>query len=131
MNLSGLCSRRSGRALIALVTAYAIAVQGLLLSLGGPSLIAQAYAASPGVILCHQDGQDGPALPADAPDHLGCSHCILCFPAAHQALTALASVAVAHRAAEATSLSWALPNRRASPRAAHTLAEPRGPPASA
>src|SRR5579883_3471157 len=131
MSLSGLFSRRSGRALIALATAYAIAIQGLLIGLAGPTLVAEVNAASPGFVLCHQDGQDRPALPTDAPDHFGCSQCILCFAAAHQALASPASVAIVHRAAEAANLSWPNAKRRAPARPAHAIAEPRGPPAPA
>src|SRR6516165_5038700 len=80
--------KRSWRPFLCIVVAYAIAIQSLLLVLGGFVPAAQIDSTE----LCHQDAQapvEGPAKNSDQ----GCAHCIFCFAGAHHAVISTAPAA--------------------------------------
>ena len=73
------------RRLIAVVLAHAVAVQALLIALGGFSLAATADQSKPAFELCSHDA-NGATSPAKFPNHSGCTHCTFCFAGAHHAV---------------------------------------------
>jgi hypothetical protein len=120
--------RRFWRPVIGIAVAYAVAVQSLLLALGGFQLVAHANAATPGFELCVHDAQGAPAAPDKAPSHPGCSHCIFCFAGAHHALIGSPPVLFVRVDVAVSELALA-PGTHAPPRlSAYSIASPRGPP---
>ena len=87
---------RFWRSLLSVVVAYAVAIQSLLIAVGGFSLPADAGQNAPAFELCLHDAAGEPALPASNPDQSGCTHCIFCFAGAHHAVIGTAP-AVFHR----------------------------------
>ena len=87
---------RFWRSLLSVVVAYAVAIQSLLIAVGGFSLPADAGQNTPAFELCLHDAAGEPALPASNPDQSGCTHCIFCFAGAHHAVIGTAP-AVFHR----------------------------------
>ncbi len=67
MSSFGKWPKRFWPPLIGVVVAYAVAVQSLLVALGGFALAAPANDTPPAFELCLHDGATAPALPADAP----------------------------------------------------------------
>jgi hypothetical protein len=123
----GTDSRRRCRALIALVVAYAVAAQSLLIALGGFALAAPANDTVPAFELCLHDGA-APALPVGAPTHAPCSHCIFCFAGANHAVIG-SPTALAHSANFAiVEVSWTADKYSPPSVAEHSIASPRGPP---
>lgn len=121
-------SRRLGRPLIAVVVAYAIAVQSLLIALGGFAQAVPTDTAAPAFELCHHDADGAPASPAQAPDHSSCNHCIFCFAGAHHAVIASprpvfqrADITVVNIIRVADTHGLPAPS-------AYSIAHPRGPP---
>jgi hypothetical protein len=118
------------RSLLSVVVAYAVAIQSLLIAVGGFSLPADAGQNTPAFELCLHDAAGEPALPASNPDQSGCTHCIFCFAGAHHAVIGTAP-AVFHRVNVAmVVVAW--PGDSSGPRrlARYTIASPRGPPLS-
>ena len=122
--------KRSLRPLLCIVVAYAIAVQSLLLMLGGFVPAAQIDGAVTDLELCHQDAQAPVEVPAKNSDQ-GCAHCIFCFAGAHHAVVGTApavfhrvnvAIAVVLRLDDTSGLRWLT---------RYTIASPRGPPLSA
>jgi hypothetical protein len=120
-------SGRFWRPVIAAVVAYAVAVQGLLIAIGGFALPAHANHGSPGFELCLHDDQGSPELPTDVPDHSGCNHCILCFAGSHHALLEKSPVLFHRLSAQIINDPWPTDKRRLH-RLPHSIASPRGPP---
>ena len=121
---------RFWRSLLSVVVAYAVAIQSLLIAVGGFSLPAVAGQNTPAFELCLHDAAGEPALPASNPDQSGCTHCIFCFAGAHHAVIGTAP-AVFHRVNVAmVVVAW--PGDISGPRrlARYTIASPRGPPLS-
>ncbi|HWW35074.1 MAG TPA: hypothetical protein VNZ23_07515 [Xanthobacteraceae bacterium] len=121
---------RFWRSLLSVVVAYAVAIQSLLIAVGGFSLPADAGQNTPAFELCLHDAAGEPALPASNPDQSGCTHCIFCFAGAHHAVIGTAP-AVFHRVNVAmVVVAW--PGDSSGPRrlARYTIASPRGPPLS-
>ena len=121
---------RFWRSLLSVVVAYAVAIQSLLIAVGGFSLPADAGQNTPAFELCLHDAAGEPALPASNPDQSGCTHCIFCFAGAHHAVIGTAP-AVFHRVNVAmVVVAW--PGDSSCPRrlARYTIASPRGPPLS-
>ena len=119
---------RFWRSLLSVVVAYAVAIQSLLIAVGGFSLPADAGQNTPAFELCLHDAAGEPALPASNPDQSGCTHCIFCFAGAHHAVIGTAP-AVFHRVNVAmVVVAW--PGDSSGPRrlARYTIASPRGPP---
>jgi hypothetical protein len=115
---------------LSVVVAYAVAIQSLLIAVGGFSLPADAGQNTPAFELCLHDAAGEPALPASNPDQSGCTHCIFCFAGAHHAVIGTAP-AVFHRVNVAmVVVAW--PGDSSGPRrlARYTIASPRGPPLS-
>jgi hypothetical protein len=119
-------SERSWRPLLGLLVAYAVAIQSLLVAIGGiaPS--------APGLTtfeLCSHDGQGGSELPTSYPSHhSGWAHCILCVAGSDHAVTG-APPAVYHRAfVTGVDVLLVSINERLPHLLAHTIANPRGPP---
>jgi hypothetical protein len=120
--------RRFWRPLIGIVVAYAVAAQSLLIVLGGLNIVAHANEGQPGFELCLHGSQNAPDQPAGAPGHPGCTHCIFCFAGAHHALVGAPPVLFARVNAEIIEVLQTA-DEHALPRlAAHSIANPRGPP---
>jgi hypothetical protein len=118
---------RFWRPLFGAVVAYAVAVQSLLIAAGGFVPSAHASQGLPGFELCVHDEQGSPELPADVPDHSGCTHCILCFAGSHQGLIGTPPVLFHHVSAQIINDSWPIDKRRVH-RLSYSIASPRGPP---
>jgi hypothetical protein len=119
------------RSLIAVLVAYAVAAQSLLIVLGGFTLPAAAQEAAPAFAICLHDAQadagGAPALPASHPDH-GCTHCIFCFAGSHHAVIG-AAVAAVHRVdVEIVVARWVAGKSPRPGVAAYLIPHPRGPP---
>jgi hypothetical protein len=99
-------SGRFWRPLIGAVVAYAVAVQGLLIAVGGFALPAHANQGAPAFELCLHDDQSSPEFPADVPDYSGCNHCILCFAGSHHALLETSPVLFHRVSAQIISDPW-------------------------
>jgi len=121
--------KRLWRPFLAVVVAYAIAIQSLLIVLGGFAPAAKIDSAVTGLELCHQDAQAPVEVPAKNPDP-GCAHCIFCFAGAHHAVISTApavfhrvnvAMVVVSRLGETSGLRWLT---------RYTIASPRGPPLS-
>lgn len=121
---------RFWRPLIGIVVAYAIAAQSLLIVLGGFSALAQADTAAPAFELCHHDA-DAPGLPAGAPGHPACNHCIFCFAGAHHAVIGQSPTLFRKLEAAAIDAPWVADKSRQPRLSAHSIASPRGPPIGA
>ena len=121
--------KRSWRPFLCIVVAYAIAIQSLLLVLGGFAPAAQIGSAVTGLELCHQDAQAPVEVPAKNSDR-PCAHCMFCFAGVHHAVISNLP-AVCRRVnvamvfvpwlGKTPGLKW--PTR-------YTIASPRGPPLS-
>jgi hypothetical protein len=122
--------KRLWRPFLGVVVAYAVAIQGLLLVVGGFAPALQIDSAVTGLELCHQDAQAPVEVPAKNPDP-GCAHCIFCFAGAHHAVISTAP-AVFHRVNFAMVLvPWLGDLSGLTRPTRHTIASPRGPPLSA
>ena len=121
-------TRRLWRPLMAVVVAYALVVQSLLITIGGFAAIAQADTGATAFVLCEHNSEGAPAQPAKAPILPGCNHCILCFAGSQHAVLGSPPVAVAR--ISIASIDSALNGvAQATPRPpAHSIASPRGPP---
>jgi len=70
-------------------------------------------------------------LPADNPDHSGCTHCIFCFAGAHHAVIGSAP-AIFHRVDVAMLVvPWRRDRSGLTRPTRYAIANPRGPPLSA
>ena len=119
--------RRLWRPFLGVVVAYAIAIQSLLIVLGGFAPAAQIDTAVTGLELCHQDAQAPVEVPAKNPDP-GCAHCIFCFAGAHHAVIGTAP-AIFHRVNVAMVVVPWFGDRSGLRRLTrYTIASPRGPP---
>ena len=122
--------RLNWRALIAVVVAYAIAAQSLLIVLGGFSAAARAETATSSFEICRHD-PGAPGLPADVPGHPNCTHCIFCFAGSHHAVMGTPPSLFARFDAVPIKVA-ALFRRPILPDlSAHSIASPRGPPLTA
>jgi len=121
---------RFWRSLLSVVVAYAVAIQSLLIAVGGFSLPADAGQNTPAFELCLHDAAGEPALPASNPDQSGCTHCIFCFAGAHHAVIGTAP-AVFHRVNVAIMVvSWLGETFDLRWLTRYAIASPRGPPLS-
>jgi hypothetical protein len=121
---------RFGRSLVTIVAAYAIAIQSLLIAVGGFSLPADAGQDAPAFELCLHDASGAPTLPADKSDLSGCTHCIFCFAGAHHAVVG-AGPADFHRIHVAVVVvPWRGDTSSLVRLTRHIIAGPRGPPFS-
>jgi hypothetical protein len=123
--------KRLVRPLTSFVVAYALAIQSVLIAVGGFSPSAGAAQGAPAFELCLHDISGAPALPADKPDLSDSTHCVFCFAGAHHAMVG-AAPADFHRVKVAmVVVPWhgdtSVPVRPAR----HAIASPRGPPFSA
>ena len=119
------------RRLIAVVLAHAVAVQALLIALGGFSLAANADQSSLVFELCSHDTGGATQSPAKLPDHSACTHCIFCFAGAHHAVIG-AAPAVFHGVYVATVVvRWLADTSGPMQLTRYAIANPRGPPLSA
>ena len=120
--------KRSWRPFLCIVVAYAIAIQSLLLVLGGFAPAAQIGSAVTGLELCHQDAQAPVEVPAKNSDR-PCAHCMFCFAGVHHAVISTVP-AVFHRVNIAmVVVSW-LGETSGLRLTRYTIASPRGPPLS-
>jgi hypothetical protein len=127
MTKLGRGSGRFWRPMIGAVVAYAVAVQSLLIAVGGFALPAHASQGALGFELCLHDDQSPPELPAGIPDHSGCTHCIFCFAGSHHALIEAPRVLFHRVSAQIVSDPWPADKRRLL-RLPYSIASPRGPP---
>jgi hypothetical protein len=113
--------------LIAVVAAYAVAAQTLLVAFAGVSLAAKAANTVPAFELCHHDATGVPRLPADGPRQSGCNHCILCFAGSHHPLAA--PPVLLHRIdVDIAIVRWASEIATTTCRPAYSIPYARGPP---
>jgi len=116
------------RRLVGAVLALAVALQALLVAVGGFSLTTNADQSPPAFELCSHDANGATQSPAKLPDHSGCTHCIFCFAGAHHVVICAMSSAF-HRVNVATVVVLWRPERFGLRRVTrHTIAGPRGPP---
>jgi hypothetical protein len=120
--------RRVGRFFLSVVVAYAVAVQSLLIAIGGFSQPADAGLNGPAFTLCLHDSSGTEKLPASDPNQSGCTHCIFCFAGAHHALAGAAPVFFGRVALTAVIVPWLGHERNGVRIVRHTIAIPRGPP---
>jgi hypothetical protein len=133
VSVYGLRVRRSGfwRRLITVVLANAVAVQALLIALGGFSFAANAERSVLAFELCSHSSDGATQSPTKIPDHSGCTHCIFCFAGAHHAVIGVAP-AVFHRAYVAVLVAPWLDDTFGLTRITrYAIANPRGPPLDA
>jgi hypothetical protein len=123
-------SERLWRSLIGIVVAFAVAAQSLLIVLGGFSTLAQASPAASTFEICHHDAE-APGLPAEAPSHPGCSHCIFCFAGSHHAALGWSPVLLQRMDVAAIDAPWVPHRDRLPGLSAHSIASARGPPIGA
>ena len=127
MTRFGTGRKRSWRAFIAIVAAYAVAVQSLLLVLGGLDLADAGNNGQPTFELCLHGGPSAPALPA-GDQSAPCTHCIFCFAGSYHAVVGAPPVLSRRLDVEIGRGPKAV-NVHPWPRlAAHSIASPRGPP---
>jgi len=123
--------KRLIRPLTSLIVAYTLAIQGVLIAVGGFSPPAGAGQGAPALELCLHDISGAAELPAGTPYPSDSTHCIFCFAGAHQA-TIGAAPADFHRV---TIAMVVVPRRGDTPvlirPSRHAIASPRGPPFSA
>ena len=113
---------------MSVVVAYAVAIQSLLIAVGGFSLPADAGQNTPAFELCLHDAAAEPAPPASNPDQSGCTHCIFCFAGAHHAVIGTAP-AVFHRVNVAmVAVPWLGDTSGLTLLTRYAIASPRGPP---
>jgi len=124
----GVRADRWWQPLVAIVIAYAVAAQTLLIALGALTIAAQANEGLPAFEICHH-GQLAPDQPGrNAPFHHGCNHCIFCFAASHHAVIDAPTLVVHRMATAIIDIPWAA-DKHCRPRiCAHSIANPRGPP---
>jgi hypothetical protein len=123
----GVKSERFLRPLIGVVVAYAVAVQSLLIAVGGFSLPTHASEGAPTIELCLHGADGAPLLPAGNPDHSACTHCIFCFAGLHHAVIK-ASPAVFHRVAVTIVVPLTADTHGLPPSPPYSIGSPRGPP---
>lgn len=122
--------QRSWRALIAIVAAYAVAAQSLLLILGGLDLASASKNGQPDLELCQHEGESAPALPAGN-QTTTCIHCIFCFAGSYHAVIG-ARVVLSRNVDVEIGRGPKAVNSHIWPRvASHSIANPRGPPLAA
>ena|SRR5579872_5282748 len=123
------CTRR-WRSPLAIVVAYAVAAQSLLIVLGGFGFAARAADSAPAFELCLHDAQAPAGQPSGSPNHAGCTHCLLCFAGAHHAVLA-AAPAVHGIVVAGRRQAWLAGATGAAPLDRYGIANPRGPPLEA
>lgn len=125
-------NRRLWRPLIAVVAAYALAVQSLLITLGGFTVLSHADVGATAFVLCAHDSDGPPAQPADAPDRRGYTHCIFCFAGSHHAVAGSPPVVLVRAdAGVIIDIAWIADKNPLPGLSAHSIASPRGPPSRA
>jgi hypothetical protein len=118
------------RTLLSVVVAYAVAIQTVLIAVGGFSSPADAGQNASAFELCLHDVSSVPDVPASKPD-LYCTHCMFCFAAAHDAVIGT-EPAVFHRVNIAMLVvPWLGDQSGLTRPTRYTIASPRGPPLSA
>jgi hypothetical protein len=122
---------RFWRSLLSVAVAYAVAVQSLLIAVGGFSLPADAGQNAPAFELCLHDASGAPDLPASNPDQSGCTHCIFCFAGAHHAVIGTAPAAFHPLNVAIAVVPWRGDTSGLRQLSRYTIASPRGPPVSA
>jgi hypothetical protein len=122
---------RCWRTLLSVVVAYAVAIQTVLIAVGGFSEPADAGQNASAFELCLHDVSSTPEVPAGKPDLSYCTHCIFCFAGAHDAVIGT-EPAIFHRVNIAMLVAPWLGDQSGLTRPTrYTIASPRGPPLSA
>src|SRR6516225_3440711 len=117
--------KRSWRPFLCIVVAYAIAIQSLLLVLGGFAPAAQIDSAATGLELCHQDAQAPVEVPAKNSDR-PCAHCMFCLAGAQHAVIGTAPAAFHRINVAIVVVPWHGDSSGLGSLARYTLASPRG-----
>jgi hypothetical protein len=123
-------SSRFGRPLIAVIAAYAVVAQTLLIVAAGLTLAANAANTPQALELCHHDASGAPSTPAGVPGQSGCNHCIFCF-GSHHALAAPPTALSQRVDVDIAAVPWALARSATPHLSAYAIAKPRGPPLQA
>ena len=121
------------RRALALVAAYALVLQTLLLGLAGATQAARAADGAAGSIIClTHEGLATPA-PTNLPDaHIDCGgHCILCAGGLHAVALAPSGASLGPVRATGQVLRWDRPDWLVSAPFDNPVAQPRGPPLAA
>jgi len=121
-------SKRFFRPLTSVIVAYALAIQSLLIAVGGFYALAQAGQDAPAFAVCLHDTTGAPAAPASKPDFSGCTHCIFCFAGAHHAVIGVAPVFFGRAKLTAVIVPWLGDEHSVAQFVRYTIANPRGPP---
>lgn len=127
--------RRSGRwrPALALVAAYALVLQTLLLGMAGAAQAARAVDGTADSIIClTHDGLATPA-PSNVPDaHTGCGeHCVLCAGGLHAVGLPPLGASLGRVIATGEAVRWHRPDWLAPAPSVDPVAHPRGPPLAA
>lgn len=126
---------RLWRPVIAIVAAYALIIQSLLIGILGASIAARAAGGDslPGFELCLSHGADTANSPADAPErHSDCTaHCLLCVAGGLKVALAPASVSLGPVHGAAVAIRWEARDWQTLPAFHDPVARPRGPPLAA
>jgi hypothetical protein len=116
------------RPLIAVVLAYALAAQSLLVTLGGFAALAPADPDATAFVLCAHNSEGAPVQPVNAPTYPGCNHCIFCFAGTHHAVIGSPPITAARGRIASIETALAAVAQAPSRPPAHSIASPRGPP---
>lgn len=127
--------RRSGRwrPALALVAAYALVLQTLLLGMVGATQAARAADGTADSIIClTHEGLATPA-PSNVPDaHTGCGeHCVLCAGGLHAVTLPLLGASLGLVSVTGEAVRWHRPDWLAPAPSDNPVAQPRGPPLAA
>ncbi len=125
----GIKRARLWRPFIAVVVAYAVAAQTLLIALGALTIAARAEQALPTFTLCHH-GRLAPGQPS-GPVQPACNHCIFCFAASHHAVLGSQPSLFHRRQAALVGTPRPADKHCLLLISAHSIANPRGPPTGA
>jgi hypothetical protein len=123
---------RAGRSVIAILAAYALIIESLLVGMVGATVAARAASgtAPPGHELCLRQADDTAPVPSDIPvDHSSCTaHCLACVAGGHAFALVLRTVSLDQLSIAADAVQWAAPDGPVSWPVRNLNARPRGPP---
>lgn len=121
-------SKRLLRPLTGVVIAFAVAIQTLLIAVGGFSPPADAARNAPAFELCLHDTSGAPVPPADDPNHSACTHCIFCFAGAHHTVFGTSPELFQRVDVVTAVIPWHAAKSGSKQQPRYTIANPRGPP---
>jgi hypothetical protein len=118
---------------LALVAAYALVLQTLLLGTVGVSQAARAADSTPDFVICLTHEGVATPVPSNVPDeHSGCAaHCVLCTGGVHAVALPPLGASLDLVGATGEAQRWQRPDWRVSALFKNPVAQPRGPPLAA